>query len=270
MRLNGATLASFLIGASLLSAPTSRAQDSAPAPASQVVDLYRGAPILGAVEALRQKYNLAITYEDPVYACPCDLVDVSNIRKTPGPSLILPKREHIHFEFTEIDGKPQEDTTTLIRRLLAEQAAQGGSVFEVRERAMPSGTEWNVVPVRARDRSGSLVSQPDILGAPIFIPRARSTELQFLMEMLQQLRTETGYRVDLGSVQTRIDLGTAELGAENIPARDVLANLLGTRMVWDLNYDPEGGGRYVLNLVWTTPPTLPSLSVYTLPPVTRR
>lgn len=252
------------------SGAVSREQEGSAGTTTEVIDLNRGGPVADALGTLREKYHLAISYEDPVYACPCDLTDVTSVRdahvgRTGGPKLIVPQREKLHFEYAELNGRPQEDVTPLLRRMLGEFAAHGGPVFDVRERALPKGTEWNVVPLKARDNSGSFVDQPDILGAPIFIPKARSTQGQFLEGMLQQLRTETGYRVVLGTVETRIDLGTAEFGAENVPARDALASVFGTDMVWDLNYDPENGGRYVLNLVWSTSRILPSLNVYTAP-----
>jgi hypothetical protein len=146
---------------------------------------------------------------------------------------------------------------SLIGRLLAEHAAQGGPIFEVRQSATSGGQEWNVVPSKARDEYGTFVAQPDILGAHISVPKAMRSEAGLLTELLQQVKTETGYRIELGIVESRIGIGTGELGADNVSARDVLSSLFGTAMVWDLNYDPEGEGTYVLNLVWTPRPAHP-------------
>jgi hypothetical protein len=255
MRRSGAALAGFLAVRALVPVGALSAQAIGVAATTKVIDVYRGAPVKDALDILRQRYHLAITYESPLYACACDLADMTSPRRTPGAKVTVLKLRQLHFEYAELNGEPQEAVTSLIRRLLGEHAAQGGPVFDVRERTTPQGTEWNVVPLKARGSSGALVDQPDILGTLIFIPKARRSEGEFLNEMLQQLRTETGYRVDLGTVQTRIDLGTAELSADNLPAREVLVGLFGTSMVWDLNYDPTSAGRYVLNLVWT--PKLP-------------
>jgi hypothetical protein len=239
-------------------------QASQEAASARTIDISNAQPVLRSLEELRERYHVAITYEGPVYTCEYDLADMTYTRKSPGPKIIVPKRQRLRFEYAELGGKPQEDMTPLIHRLLAEYAAQGGPVFDVRDRTTPKGTQWNVVALKARGSSGCFVDQPDILGAPIFISEARRSGTEFLREMLQQLRTETGYRVVLGTVETKLD-GEGTFGADNIPARDVLANLFGTDMVWDLNYDPEGEGKYILNLVWTPRPPQP-LNAYTLAP----
>ena len=233
------------------------------------IDVTNARPILRAVEALRERYHIAITYEDPRYAYAQDLQDISYIHKgalASGVKLIAPRGGIIHFEYAEVGGKPQEDVFSLIRRLLTDYAAQGGPVFDVHERTTPSGPEWNVIAVRARGANGAFSDQPDILGAPIFIPKAKRSIADMLVEMLQQLRTETGYRIVLGTTERSVN--TAELGANNVSAREVLLDLYGTSMVWDLNYDPEGDGMYVLNLVPTPQPPIP-LNAYSRPPTPR-
>jgi hypothetical protein len=219
------------------------------------IDVTNARPILRAVEALRERYHIAITYEDPRYAYAQDLQDISYIHKkalTSGVKSIAPKGGEIHFTYVEVSGRPQENVLSLIQRLLTEYASQGGPVFDVRERTTPSGPEWNVIAVRARGANGAFSGQPDILGSLIFIPKAKRSIADMLVEMLQQLRTETGYRIELGTTERSVS--TSELGANNVPARDVLLGIYGTSMVWNLNYDPEGDGMYVLNLV----PTLAS------------
>jgi len=270
MRLSNVMFGSLLI---LSGSVTGTAhQSTGEAATVRAIDVSGARPVLRAVEALRERYQVAITYEEPRYVYAQDLEDISYIHKGPVPSgvkLIAPRGGTIHFRYAEMNGKPQEDMASLIQRLLMEHAAQGGPLFDVRERTMPKGIQWNVVALKARGSSGDFVDQPDILGVPIFIPKERRTEAEFLKEMLQQLRTETGYPVVLGTVETRINWGTAELGADNVPARDALVSLFGREMVWDLNYDPEGGGKYVLNLLWTPRPPQP-LNPFPPPPALTR
>ncbi len=262
--------AGILLLASTLASTVTAQQIPGEAATVRTIDVGTARPVLLATQILAERYHIPITYEEPRYINAQDLQDISYVHKGPVPrgvKLVAPRAGTIHFQYAEVNGKPQEDITSLIRRLLTEYAAQGGPVFDVRERTTPNGPEWNVVAVKARGSSGGFVDQPDILGALIFIPKARRSEREFLVEMLQQLRTETGYRVMLGTVETRIDLGTAELGADNVPARDVLVSLFGRSMVWGLNYDPEGDD-YVLNLVWTPRPRQP-LNAFTLPSTPR-
>ena len=258
-----------LLAVSMTAMDANGRQEPGQAAAAKTIEVGTARPILRAIETLRERYHLSITYEEPRYVHPHDLQDISYIHKGPipiGAKLIAPRNRAIHFQYQEINGEPQEEVTLLLRRLLTEFAAQGGPVFEVRERSLGEATQWNVVAVRARGSMGDWEDQPDILGTPIFIPKAERSQGEFLGEILQQLRMATGYRVTLGQVDTNIHMGTSELGADNISVRAVLANLYGTRMVWDLNYDPEGDGNYVLNLVWTFPPQPYSLDAYRVPP----
>ena len=137
------------------------------------IDVSNARPILRAVEALRERYHVAITYEDPRYVYAQDIRNVDYVHKGSIASrvkTIVPRGGTIHFEYTEVNGKPREDMASLIRRLLAEHAAQGGPIFEVRESTTSGGQEWNVVASKARDESGTFVGQPDILGARIYVP----------------------------------------------------------------------------------------------------
>src|SRR5215472_8515450 len=202
----------------------------------------------GAVKALREKYNLPITYEGPMYTCPCDLVDMTRMREKTGPKIIVPRARSFHFEYTEINGKPQEEITALLQRLVTEFASQGG-------RFLMCGNELSRRETMERDREagpqqlGSFGRSARHLGTPIFISKARRNEGEFLAEITQQLSTVTGSQVRFGGSNSNTLMGVAELGADNISVRDALT----------LNYDPEHGGRYLLNLSWTVPPSLPSL-----------
>jgi hypothetical protein len=124
------------------------------------------------------------------------------------------------------------------------------------------------VPIKARSEQGTLVNQPDVLGASIFIPKARRSEADFLGEVLSQLSTATGYQAIMGTVQTNLGIGTADLGADNVSARELLSQLAGTSLFWEFDYDPENGGRYVLNL-GQVPRTPSALNAFTMVPASR-
>jgi len=167
--------AGILLLASTLASTVTAQQIPGEAATVRTIDVGTARPVLRAIEALRERYHVPITYEEPRYVYAQDLQDISYVHKGPVPrgvNLVAPRAGTIHFQYAEVNGKPQEDITSLIRRLLTEYAAQGGPVFDVRERATPKGTQWNVIPVKARDTSGYFVDQPDILGAPIYIAEA--------------------------------------------------------------------------------------------------
>ena len=96
-----------------------------------------------------------------MYTCPCDLVDMTRMREKTGPKIIVPRARSCHFEYTEINGKPQEEITALLQRLVTEFASQGG-------RFLMCGNELSRRETMERDREeargrlGALVDQPDI------------------------------------------------------------------------------------------------------------
>jgi hypothetical protein len=225
----------------------------------RTIDVGTAQPVLRAIEALRERYHVPITYEEPRYVYAQDLQDISYVHKGPVPAgvrLVAPRGGTIHFEYVEVSGKPQEGITALIRRLVVGYAAQGGAVFDVRERSMPSGPESNVVAVRARDKWGTFVDQPDILGTPVSIPEAQRSASEFITEILQQVRSETGCEVRWSSDVGPFENWTGKFGAEGLSARDALVELFSqshTPIVWDMNNDPESN-RFFLTFIWTPEP----------------
>jgi hypothetical protein len=208
-------------------------------------------PIAAALEALERRYGLAITYEDPEYVYSSDLKDVTALVRKDGrsfPRVIVPKGGPFQFQYLVKDGKPLEETTILIRRLLTECATLGGPVFDVQQRATTRGTEWHVIPVEVRDNQGRFVAKPALLDTPIFIPLEKRSALHVLSLICDELSRISAHRVGLGLVPMNpLHAYQVEMGAANQPARDVLANLLGQPMAWQLFYDP-GLGWYALNI----------------------
>jgi len=248
-----------LIG-SLVDAHAALGQGPVTAGTTQVIDLNFGAPVREAINILRQRYHLAITYEGPAYVCSCDLIDMGPGRKTPSQRIITPKRRQFHFEYMELNGKPVENTTFLLMRLLSQYASQGGEVFDVSERQTPTGSEWNVVAVKAHDESGAMTTQIAPLDTLVFIPKEKRSASQFIAAVLQQVRTETGYDVEWWTLAGQPDTWLGEYGADNIPARDTFAQVFEQShipIIWELNYDPESN-RYFLTFEWA-PSTSQSL-----------
>ena len=187
---------------------------------------------------------------------PSDTQDVTEaVSKHPenGVRVIIPRGGSFQFQYAVKDGKPQEDIKSLLQRMLAEHAAQGGPVFNVQERAVDrqkNGMEWHVVPVRFRNAGGQFVDQPTLLDNIITLQQGKRRILDIIEDMCQQLSQMSGRRVGIGSIPLNVP-GDYEVdyGATNRRARDVLAELLDERglMAWQLFYDP-GQHVYMLNI----------------------
>jgi hypothetical protein len=184
--------------------------------------------------------------------------DLNGVRR-----FLIPKGRAFQFQYRVNNGKPQEDTKSLIRRMLTEYASLGGPVYDVQERATEHGTEWHVIPVKARNKGGDLVQQTALLDNIIYVPRENRGALDMLAEICQQLSILWGHRVGLGVAPfTAFISYQAEFGAINQPARDVLADVLDrftAPLVWQLFYDPDLGW-YVLNIHVTPYPSSTSSS----------
>jgi hypothetical protein len=239
-----------------LAATTAARQNAADSATVRTIDVGTARPVLRAIEALRERYHVPITYEEPRYVYAQDLQDISYVHKGPVPvgvRLVAPRGGTIHFEYAEVGGKPQEGMTALIRRLVSGYAARGGLGFDVRERSTPSGPEWNVVAVRARDKWGTFVNQPDILGALVSIPEAQRSAAEFITEILQQVRSETECEVIWSSDVGPFETWTGKFSAQGLSARDALVELFShghTPIVWDMNHDPESD-RFILTFIRT-------------------
>jgi hypothetical protein len=222
-------------------------------------------PIAAALQALEKKYGYAITYEDPELTNPLDVKDATSevaakhAGRTNGKKILIPKGGAFQFHYHVENGKPQEDATTLLRRMVAEYGSLGHSIFTVQTRETKNKTEWHVVPTRARDESGLLAEQSALLDRIISIPRKERSALNMLSEICQQLTLVSGRHVGVGNVPINPLIAYhAELGTNGESARDVLDQLLSrfqNQMVWQVFFDP-GLKWYMLNLHFVTPPSM--------------
>jgi len=174
--------------------------------------------------------------------------------------ILVPKGGAFQFQYAVKDGHSQEDTITLLRRMVAEYAAASYQVFDVQERSTKRGTEWHVVPVMARDKAGNFAQQTVLLDNLITIPKEKRTAMAVVDEVCRQLSIAWGHKVGVGMVPLNpLYAHQVEFGATNQPARDVLADILGPRMVWQLFYD-AGLDWYMLNIhTASLPPPRPPL-----------
>jgi peptidoglycan hydrolase-like protein with peptidoglycan-binding domain len=236
-------------------------------------------PVAAALDVIEERYGALIDYVDLQYAAPEDIEKVSY---RPGRVTPIPKIRSISVQYTQVSVKPEPlryascnletlgcplvnaqpegGITLLIRQVVDQFASQAGQVFRVQRIEMPYGPRWEVLPEQARDGSGRFVLQPDVLDAKIYIPKQQRTPADTLVSICDQLTSRWGHKFGVATAPIRPFVEfTGEMGAENVSARDALAEMTGRTRVLRLFYDPDDG-EYAINIV---------NSPYRLPPPPR-
>jgi hypothetical protein len=260
----------------------------------ETINVTEARPVASAMDVIEERYGVLIDYVDPQYAAPQDIESVSY---RPGRITPIPRIRTISLQYAQVAGRPEgvpyiscnADTlgcapvttrpeggiTALIEQVLSQFAGQGGQAFRVQKVEMPYGPRWEVYPEEARDRSGRFVFQPDVLSANIFIPKEQRTLGGVLGLICQQLTTKWGHKFGIAwAPLNRFSLPAGELGADNVPARRALADLMGRTLVLRLFYDPDDG-EYAVNIVNLPyrepprPPTPAPVPARVLPPAPR-
>ncbi len=186
-------------------------------------------PVSALLQQFRTREGIAVTYEDPRYSKRSDMDE--------KPATFTYTRQELHSP----DG-----AEVVIARMLRGYGANGGLTFRV----VRDGPRLHVVTSEGLNPAGARIHQDPILDTLINLPPRRRTGSQLLQEICDQIKEQTGYRVDIGPGDAGLHDYTT-MGIENQPAsaafEKVWDNLTspGT-FVWDLYYDPADGG-YGLN-----------------------
>ena len=192
-------------------------------------------PVSALLQQFRSREGIAVTYEDPRYSKRSDMDE-----------------RPATFTYTRQELRAPDGAEVVIARMLREYGANGALTFRV----VKDGTRLHVVPEESFGASGTRVRQEPILDTMINLPPRRRTGNQLLQEICDQIKQQTGYRVDIGPGDAGLHDYTTT-GIENQTARAAFekvwdnATSPGT-FVWDLYYDPADGG-YGLNFSYVGP-----------------
>lgn len=287
-------LAVFLCGGRV------RAQAAPEGPTFETIRVTGDRPVARAMDVIEQRYGVLIDYMDPPYVAPQDLQLYHSVQGIP-PLMVTslgPKTRTISVHYWQVPGtptsvaptyrcktdtlgcapvttRPQEGIEGLIQEVLHQFADQGGQIFTVRKLDMPYGARWEVYPIYAGDRSGTMVAQPDFLSTRISIPKARRWPADMFNLIVQQLNQTSGGKFSVGLLQYPIDTHTPrpgeqppELGAENVSAWRAIADLMGpkpnigvTRVRFYCVSEPACGYGYTVSVVglpYREPPRPPT------------
>jgi len=216
-------------------------------------------PLAKAILTLEAQYGCIITYEDPRYAYPDDIADVTEqVRRDldkypPGraPKVLVPKGGELTFQY---DANSQLssplDPAVVVRQLLAVQAASpNAGTFR-----MEKGENIiHVIPTAIKDRSGKPRPNKSVLDALITLPDKERTGLQTLEDLCAAIGRTMQVRVIVGTIPEGLFLRHKDkYGVTDQKARNVLIHLFeatgqGRRLSWQMFYGP-GTKMYVLNI----------------------
>ena len=240
-----------------LCAPRARAQAAPEGPTFETIQVTGDRPVSRAMDVIEQRYGVLIDYMDAPWVAPQDRQLVRSLHGKPLKVPYMgPKTWTISVQYWQAPGtpegvapiyrckvdsggcaavttRPQEGIEGLIQEVLHQFAEQGGPIFAVRKLEMPYGARWEVYPTYARDKSGTMVAQPDFLSTKISIPKARRWPADMLSLIVQQLAQASGANFRVGFVGYPIPQHMPmpgeqppELGAENVSAWRAIADLM--------------------------------------------
>jgi hypothetical protein len=214
-------------------------------------------PLSEAIHMLEAKYGLVITYEDPRYTHPSEIVDVTekvrrNLNKfelAKAPRVFVPKGGQLSFEYDDALARTGYQAA-LVQQLIDANLAIGNAG---RFRVEQQGAVVHVIPIASKNERGQVVPQASVLDAVISLPKAQRGGLETLEAICVAISQVTRTRVALGSAPLSLFIRYRnDEGITRRPARDALAEFFAkvqneAPLSWRLFYSPTLK-MYVLNV----------------------
>jgi hypothetical protein len=188
-------------------------------------------PILAAIQRLEGRYGWTISYEDPPYTGPGEVVDMTPLVYDGPGRIIVPRncRIEISYPVSPATGKPESIDQVL--QLLIEDHARRENIGRFRIRKF--GGEVCVTPVEG-----------SILDAPVTMSSKTRTLKEAIEEMARILTHATGIRIR-GPEPAPPSQARFEISASAEPARSLLLRMFSmspdARYSWSLLHDPASG-----------------------------
>jgi hypothetical protein len=232
-------------------AHAAEAPESPPAKFDISVDDPR--PVSKALDALSQRLQILVTYEDPQYVYSGDIRDVTREVRKDGnlqKKVLVPAGGSL--DVRDIDQPLKRDSqssASAIERILSTHNLSSG---EQQFRVEQSAGRFHVVPAHLRDRSGRWIETSSILDVMIKMPAAERSAFQTLEEICAHLSKAVGLSVVVGNVPINLfSQTTVNVSANDTTARSAVERTLdATRpnLTWKLFFAPDMR-MYALNIV---------------------
>jgi len=207
-------------------------------------------PISEAADRLRKSYGMVITYEDPLWEWPGELVPALGSSKVAPDTKGGWTPDWVSFTLPGAASSTQDLSARLAQVLAAYHQQTGGPRFQI----LTSKLGLHIIPVQARDRDGRLAPAQNPLDKAVVIPQQERTAYQHLTAMGAALEAANdGLKLSIGPLVTDLRgnsfnfmfaptlsdnrpfvWGTA---ASGVTARNALIDLLdrsATTFYWDM------------------------------------
>jgi hypothetical protein len=231
---------------------------TAQAPTSITVNDPR--PVASIAEKLEILSGHTITYEDPVWVAPSEVVDVTDsvrtdlqampedMRRT-APRVLVPKGGRLSITISQPDEWNRSKLQNVMQQaLLVNAAAKNRGAFQLAE----SDGRLHILPAL-----GLASGSRSPLDATVSIVEGDRNGIQILEALCDEISRSTGTTVNLGVIPLNAFLQHhAIYGASNRNAREFLSLILdsvGPGYSWQLFFDPRDGV-YGLNVHWVQKP----------------
>lgn len=200
------------------------------------LDIVSPRPLADVALELERRFDRMITYEDPPYLYPGDMVKDQGGR-------VIPRGGRVAFQYQAGDSVSQ----VLLKALEAYERSEGPGFFAVEEG--PGG--YHVVPRAFRNADGVVEERSSILNLSISLRQEVQNGLQFMEVIASAVSVATDEKVYLGTVPTNalIQHGRAP-GIREGKARNLLLGLfqeMGLPLSWHLLNNP-GTYEFYLNV----------------------
>lgn len=209
--------------------------------ASIVVDDPR--PVAAAIEEIEKVSGTPITYEDPPVLERNHVTPMVQGAIGDG-SLLVPSGGSLRFTLPA-DASAKQVTAAVETMVAAYNASHGAATFSVLHDGL-----MHVVPKQSVNASNRLAAVTPLLDTRITLAAKPRRAMDMLAEICRAVSAASGRALGIATVPTNGLNARIDIGAQDEPAREVLAKLVaasGLRLSWRLLYDP-GLQAYYLNL----------------------
>ena len=194
--------------------------------ASVIVRICHTRPVSAAAAIIQDEFKTPISYEDPPYLCPCDLLGSS-----PGGGMM------------QFSWRSGEDVAGALQTLVSTPIRPEPDPETFRVETGRRG--YHIVPDRAKNESGELVRVTSVMDAAVSLPDAGITGTEAVDSFCSRLRASSGRTVRAERVAAKLRPRVQEMRiaapSKDEAARDVLDAMVSqtTKPVsWQLLYQP--------------------------------